>query len=70
MGRHNATRKRLELLPEEVLYLLERGTLECWTGEGKEAVPMTVQQAWSQILYSGDLNAERYHVSSVNQSVR
>ena len=62
MGRYEPQRKRLELLPEETLYLLERGTIECWTGVGEEAVPMTVQHAWSQMISANGLSAERYHV--------
>lgn len=62
MGRHEPARKRLELLPEEALYLLERGTIECWTGEDETAVPMSLQHAWSQMIHAGELNAERYQV--------
>lgn len=62
MGRYHATRKRMELLPEEALYLLERGTLECWTSHGKAAVPMTVQHAWSQMVRADGLDVQKYQV--------
>ena len=66
MGRHEPARKRLELLPEEALYLLERGTIECWTGEDETAVPMSLQHAWCQMIHAGELNAERYQVRVVS----
>jgi len=62
MGRYNAARKRLELLPEEILYLLERGTVECWTSEHTNAVPLSVQHAWAIMLQSEGMSAERYQV--------
>lgn len=71
MGRHEPTRKRLELLPEETLYLVERGTLECYTerqenlgfAEGVEGgVPFSVQHAFSEMLGREGLTAERYQV--------
>ncbi|KAJ7496042.1 tRNA-splicing endonuclease subunit sen54 N-term-domain-containing protein [Mycena galericulata] len=65
--------KRLELLPEEALYLIERGSVFCWkeanmdlTGvEGLEEVlgpPMSVQQAFSEMIGTEDLTLERYQV--------
>ena len=67
--------KRLELLPEEALYLVERGSMFCWKEEGEEAVveagvlpdgvdgtPMTVQQAYAEMIGRGDLTLERYQV--------
>lgn len=63
IGRYEGSRRRMELLPEEVLYLLERGTVECWTGEDEAAVPMSVQHAWARMIDANGLNAERYQVS-------
>ncbi|KAJ7772587.1 tRNA-splicing endonuclease subunit sen54 N-term-domain-containing protein [Mycena maculata] len=65
--------KRMELLPEEALYLIERGTVFCWkeanldlTGvDGLEDVlgpPMSVQQAFSEMIGTEDLTLERYQV--------
>ena len=67
--------KRLELLPEEALYLVERGSMFCWKEEGEEAIveagvlpdgvdgtPMTVQQAYAEMIGRGDLTLERYQV--------
>ncbi|KAJ7200687.1 tRNA-splicing endonuclease subunit sen54 N-term-domain-containing protein [Mycena rebaudengoi] len=65
--------KRLELLPEEALYLIERGTVFCWKEanlnlegvEGLEDVlgpPMSVQQAFSEMIGTEDLTLERYQV--------
>ncbi|KAJ6596655.1 tRNA-splicing endonuclease subunit sen54 N-term-domain-containing protein [Mycena sp. CBHHK59/15] len=65
--------KRLELLPEEALYLIERGTVFCWkeTGlditseEGLDGVfgpPLSVQQAFSEMIGTEDLTLERYQV--------
>lgn len=62
MGSWNRERKRLELLPEEVLYLFERGTVECWTDGPRNGVPMTVQWAWTEMIGSDDLTLERYQV--------
>lgn len=68
--------KRLELLPEEALYLVERGTMYCWTAtelplretahlDDMQGVPMSVQQAYAQMLGSCDLSFEKYQVSSL-----
>ncbi|KAJ7079125.1 tRNA-splicing endonuclease subunit sen54 N-term-domain-containing protein [Mycena belliarum] len=65
--------KRLELLPEEALYLIERGSAFCWkettldlsTTEGLEDIlgpPMSVQQAFSEMIGTEDLTLERYQV--------
>ncbi|OAV91533.1 hypothetical protein PTTG_04073 [Puccinia triticina 1-1 BBBD Race 1] len=66
IGRWSRERKRLELSPEELLYLVERGTVECWTAEdrasGQGAVPMTVQHAWAEIMGTSQLSLERYQV--------
>lgn len=66
IGRWSRERKRLELNPEELLYLIERGTVECWTAEdqvsGYGSIPLSVQQAWAEIIGSGELSLERYQV--------
>ena len=65
--------KRLELLPEEALYLVERGAMFCWKEsqlggseplelEGIEGVPMTVQQAFAEMIGREDLSLEKYQV--------
>ncbi|KAI0087018.1 tRNA-splicing endonuclease subunit sen54 N-term-domain-containing protein [Irpex rosettiformis] len=67
--------KRLELLPEEALYLVERGSLFCWKPaetipisspglEDIEGSPMTVQQAFAEMIGKEDLTLERYQVYS------
>lgn len=62
MGRYEQSRKRLELLPEEALYLIERGTVECWTSMDDDAVPMSLQHAWSLMMTAANLTPERYQV--------
>ena len=59
--------KRLELLPEEAIYLIERGTMFCWKEldirlEGLGGVPMTVQQAYSEMIGKEDLTLEKFQV--------
>ncbi|KAJ3513120.1 hypothetical protein NLJ89_g3134 [Agrocybe chaxingu] len=65
--------KRLELLPEEAIYLIERGTLFCWKDvdlplgqvPGLEEVggaPMSVQQAYSEMIGKEDLTLEKFQV--------
>lgn len=65
--------KRLELLPEEALYLVERGAMFCWSAreaasletpglEDMEGVPMTVQQAFAEMIGKEDLTLEKYQV--------
>lgn len=66
--------KRLELLPEEALYLIERGSMFCWKPEHSilmssagledmEGVPMTVQQAFAEMIGKEGLTPEQYQVS-------
>lgn len=64
----------MELLPEEALYLVERGVIELWRegetqGEGEDAkvarVPMSVQQAWAELIGHDGLTIERFQVSFV-----
>ncbi|KAI9458809.1 tRNA-splicing endonuclease subunit sen54 N-term-domain-containing protein [Russula earlei] len=64
--------KRLELLPEEALYLVEKGALFCWKasreGEGgdvewdsaSQGAPMSVQQAYAEMIGKQDLTLDRY----------
>ncbi|PSR78218.1 hypothetical protein PHLCEN_2v7550 [Hermanssonia centrifuga] len=65
--------KRLELLPEEALYLVERGAMFCWKAselpvagapafEDMEGEPMTVQQAFAEMIGTEDLTLEKYQV--------
>ena len=57
------------LLPEEALYLLERGSLDIrWrasdvgNGESGEDIPMSLQAAYATLLGKNGLTLERYHV--------
>ena len=60
--------KRLELLPEEALYLVERGTMFCWKAtrhnlpDDLEGEPLSVQQAFSEMVGTEGLTLEKYHV--------
>ena len=60
MGHYEALRQRMELLPEEALYLVERGTLECWT---EQQVAMSAQHAFASMMGTDELTMERYQVS-------
>jgi tRNA-splicing endonuclease subunit Sen54 len=62
VGKFVQERKRLELMPEEALYLIERGSIECWTSEDETAVPLSVQHAWAVMISAGKLTPERYQV--------
>lgn len=60
--------KRLELLPEEALYLIERGSVFCWkdlpgvdTG-ALPGAPMSVQQAYAEMLGREGITLEHYQV--------
>ena len=71
-------KKRLELLPEETLYLVEKGALFCWKasrddGPDESAVdwdsssqgaPMSVQQAYAEMIGTQDLTLDRYQVGN------
>lgn len=65
--------KRLELLPEEAIYLVERGSLFCWKDiqaglsdlGDVEGAPMTVQQAFSEMIGKEDLTLEKYQVIDI-----
>ena len=67
--------KRLELLPEETLYLVERGAMYCWRPtdlplpktpllDDMEGAPMPVQQAFAELIGTEDLTFEKYQVCS------
>ncbi|KAG7096430.1 hypothetical protein E1B28_003867 [Marasmius oreades] len=74
----NKIQKRLELLPEEAIYLIERGSLFCWKesdvaygGESDNypfeivgGAPMAVQQAFSEMIGKEGLSLEKYQVYS------
>ena len=64
--------KRVELLPEETMYLVERGSLFCWKEsdvdlstlgtQRMQDSPMTVQQVYSEMIGHEDLTLEKYQV--------
>lgn len=64
--------KRLELLPEEAIYLVERGSLFCWKDVGLDlahaglenipGAPMTVQQVYAEMLGVENLTLEKLQV--------
>jgi tRNA-splicing endonuclease subunit Sen54 len=65
--------KRLELLPEEAIYLIERGALFCWKEcdmdlsslqgfEGFAGVPMSVQQAYAEMIGRENLTLDKFQV--------
>lgn len=66
IGRWNREQKRLELSSEELLYLIERGNVECWTAYDEAraygSIPMSVQQSWAEIIGTDHLSLERYQV--------
>lgn len=66
MGRFHPVRKRVELLPEEALYLVERGVIELWSAhpETGARIPMTVQQAWAELIGHEELTIERFQIYS------
>jgi tRNA-splicing endonuclease subunit Sen54 len=60
--------KRLELLPEEALYLIERGSLICLRQHqvdlpDDQLATMSAQQAFSEMVGKEGLTFERYQVS-------
>jgi tRNA-splicing endonuclease subunit Sen54 len=72
-GEASKIHKRLELLPEEALYLVERGTLFCTKEsntlksnvpgmEDIEGAPMSVQQAFAEMIGTEDLSLDKYQV--------
>lgn len=72
LGSREGHSNRLWLLPEEILYLLERGTVDVrWPAEGDEdddvGVPMSLQGAYAAFIgredeVGGALTFERYSV--------
>ena len=65
--------KRLELLPEEAIYLIERGCLFCWkqidldVGQvpglnDVNGFPMSVQQAYAEMIGREGLTLEKFQV--------
>ncbi|KAH0831839.1 tRNA-splicing endonuclease subunit sen54 N-term-domain-containing protein [Lanmaoa asiatica] len=65
--------KRLELLPEEALYLIERGALFCYKSVSSSVdpsnyetkspgAPMSVQQAFAEMIGREEMTLERYQV--------
>lgn len=73
------TTTRLELLPEETLYLIERGSLLCYKQENENdpidwvkadggtpvGTPITVQQAFAEMIGKEDMTLERYEVNLI-----
>ncbi|KAI8447781.1 hypothetical protein BY996DRAFT_6420575 [Phakopsora pachyrhizi] len=66
IGIWNRIKQRLELMPEELLYLIERGKVQCWSEEDRSldrgSMPMSVQWAWDEMIGSDGLTLERYQV--------
>ncbi|THH30528.1 hypothetical protein EUX98_g3655 [Antrodiella citrinella] len=72
-GQQQKVAKRLELLPEEAIYLVERGSMFCWKAledisprmnglEEMEGAPMSVQQVFAEMIGTEDLTLEKYQV--------
>lgn len=54
---------RLNLLPEEALYLVERGSLDLrWLSGELEGIPLSLQAAYAFLLGKQELTLERYTV--------
>jgi tRNA-splicing endonuclease subunit Sen54 len=74
------TQKRLELLPEEAIYLVERGALFCWR-ESNRSLPiipemediqgpsMSVQEAYSEMIGREGLTLEKYQVCTIRPAI-
>ncbi|KAF8887144.1 tRNA-splicing endonuclease subunit sen54 N-term-domain-containing protein, partial [Infundibulicybe gibba] len=64
--------KRLELLPEETIYLVERGTLFCWkespnaNSDDVPGAPMSVQQAYSEMIGTEDLTLDKFQTARIH----
>ncbi|KAK2459706.1 hypothetical protein APHAL10511_008351 [Amanita phalloides] len=74
----NKLQKRLELLPEEAIYLVERGSMLCWKafpsdfpgpnamptmhGDPVPGVPMSVQQVYAEMMGREGLTVEKLQV--------
>ena len=77
-GTAGKIQKRLELLPEEAIYLVERGSMLCWnaspTGHNMPeltaaiyggpipGIPMSVQQVYTEMIGRDGLTAEKLQV--------
>lgn len=62
MGKGDA-HGRLNLLPEEALYLIERGTMDLrWRSEELDGIPLSLQAAYAHLLGNQGLTLERYTV--------
>ena len=62
MGKGDA-QNRLSLLPEEALYMVERGSLDLrWRTEELEGLPLSLQAAYVYLLGKQGLTLERYTV--------
>jgi tRNA-splicing endonuclease subunit Sen54 len=62
--------KTLALLPEEAIYLIERGALFCRkeirrSMEDVKGFPMSVQQSYSEMIGTENLTLEKYQVRSI-----
>ncbi|KAI6044854.1 tRNA-splicing endonuclease subunit sen54 N-term-domain-containing protein [Pisolithus marmoratus] len=76
LARNSKTAKRLELLPEEAIYLIERGALFCYKNIPDNSsplnltnvevtspgAPMTIQQAYAEMIGCEDITLECYQV--------
>ena len=59
----NDSQGRLHLLPEECLYLLERGSLDLrYRDEDLEGIPLSLQAAYAYLIGNRELTLERYIV--------
>ncbi|KAL9098226.1 MAG: hypothetical protein Q9163_006076 [Psora crenata] len=59
----NDSHGRLHLLPEEALYLVERGSLNLqWRDEELSGIPLSLQAAYAHLIGSKGLTLERYTV--------
>ncbi|KAH8915265.1 hypothetical protein BT69DRAFT_1341524 [Atractiella rhizophila] len=62
LGRYERGRRRREFLPEEVIWLMDLGSVEVWK-EGKEGLArMSFQQVLVECIGVEGLTLERYHV--------
>ena len=73
--------KRLELLPEEILYMVERGSMLCWKESavlsttyqknGDDQIqligePMSAQQCFAEMLGRSRVSMEHYQASDTS----
>ena len=64
-GTNMRMRTETQLFPEEVLYLMERGALECSVdiGQGSGLTPLSLQHAFALLLSEAGCQREHYQVS-------